>query len=68
MQQYVIYVDDPRNRARIHKIECGRYVNRKEHILPDNRWLDGPYTLEEAKSVLQDLGKKDSECAKCCMR
>ena len=66
MQQYVIYVDDPTNHARVHKISCRWYVNRKAETLSDNRWLHGPYTLEEAIDVGHDMGKRDYEfCGHC---
>ena len=68
MQQYVIYVDDPTNRSRIHKIDCRWYANRKEETLSDNYWLHGPYTLEEASDTEQDVRKTDSGFCGTCIR
>lgn len=68
MEQYVIYVDDPTNRARIHRMDCRWYVNRKEETLPDNRWLHGPLTLENAIDVGHDAGKRDYEFCGHCIR
>ena len=68
LQQYVIYVDDPTNRSRIHNIDCRWYVNRKAETLSDNYWLYGPYTLEEATETERDVGKKDSGFCGTCIR
>ena len=65
---YAVYEDDVTNRARIHRTDKGCYIERRPDLLPDNRWHDGPYTLEEAKSVLQYLQKNDSDCCGNCMR
>ena len=67
-QIYVIYEDDPTNRARIHTINCRYYVGRREETLPDNRWHHGPHTLKAAESVLRDLGKRDSGYCQRCLR
>jgi len=56
LEQYVIYVDDATSRSRIHSIDCRHYIRRKAESLPDNRWLQGPYAIEEAIRVEQDLG------------
>ena len=68
MQRYVIYVDDPTNRSRIHKIDCRHYINRKEETLPDNYWLHGPYTLDEAIDAERGVGKKDNWFCGTCIR
>ena len=67
MQKYVLYVaHGGTNYARIHKIECWYYRNRKRETQPDNGWCHGPYTLEESESVLRDLDKTDSGyCGHC---
>ena len=66
MQKYVLYVDHGADHARVHKIECGHYINRKAETQPNNGWCHGPYTLEEAKSALCDLGKTSSgPCGNC---
>ena len=66
LEQYVIYVDAPTNRSRIHKIDCRWYINRKEETLSDNYWLHGPYTLEKATDTEQDVEKKDHGfCGHC---
>ena len=66
LEHYVVYVDDATNWSRIHRIDCRHYVDRKEEILPDNRWLHGPFTIEEAIRVEQGLGKGDSgHCGHC---
>lgn len=68
LEQYAIYVDDPTNRSRIHKIDCRWYVGRKEETLSDNYWLHGPYTLEKAAGTEQDVGKTDSGFCGACIR
>ena len=68
MPQYVIKVDDPTNRSRVHKVDCRYYINRKEETLSDNYWLHGPYTLEAAANTEQDVGKKDSGFCGICLR
>ena len=68
LQQYVIYVDDPTNRSRVHEIDCRYYINRKEETLSDNYWLHGPYTLEAAADTERDIGKKDSGFCGTCSR
>ncbi len=68
MQQYVIYVDDPTNRSRIHKTGCRWYINRKEETLSDNYWLHGPYTLEAATNTEHDVGKRDHGFCGTCTR
>ena len=68
LEQYVIYVDDPTNRSRIHKIDCRWYINRKEERLSDNYWLHGPYTLEKATDTEQDVGKKNNGFCGHCIR
>lgn len=68
LQQYVIYVDDPTNRSRIHKIDCRWYVNRKEETLSNNYWLHGPYILEKASDTERSVGKKDNGFCGTCIR
>lgn len=68
LEQYAIYVDDPTNRSRIHKIDCRWYVGRKEETLSDNYWLHGPYTLEKAAGTEQDVGKTDNGFCGACIR
>lgn len=66
--QFVIYEDDPTNRARIHRVNCRFYVNRKQERLPDNRWYSGFYSLEDADAARLELGKRDSGSCKICVR
>jgi len=63
---YVVYEDDPTDRARIHLDTCRHYLNRKPDPLPDNRW-HGPFpSLEKAWAVVRSPGKRDiSECGHC---
>ena len=68
LPQYVIKVDDPTNRLRIHKVDCRYYINRKEETLSDNYWLHGPYTKEKAADTERDIGKKDSGFCGICSR
>ena len=68
LQKYVIYVDDPTNRSRVHKVDCRYYINRKEETLSDNYWLHGPYTMEKAADTERDIGKKDSGFCGICSR
>lgn len=68
LQIYVIKVDDPTNRSRVHKIDCRWYADRKEETLSDNYWLHGPYVLEMATRTEQEVGKRDSGPCGICMR
>ena len=63
---YVVYVDDPTNRARVHRSDCRHYIGRREETLPDNRWYHGPYSREEAFAKMAGLGRRDSgPCGTC---
>ena len=66
MGTYVVYVDDPTNRARVHRKTCRHYMNRKAERLPDNRWHEGPFTKAGAFTFMHTLGKKDAKGAGCC--
>ena len=68
LQMYVIKVDDPTNRSRIHRIDCRWYADRKEETLSDNYWLHGPYVLDMATRTEQEVGKRDSGPCGTCMR
>ncbi len=67
-QRYVIYEDDPTNRARVHTVNCSHYLKRRTETLPDNRWHDSPITLQEADTLLRELNKRDSGYCGMCMR
>ena len=67
-QNYAIYVDDVTHSAKVHRIDKGCYKKKKRNLQPNNRWLDGPYTLEETDSVLCGLKNTDSRYCGNCMR
>ena len=63
---YVVYVDNPTNRSRVHRSDCRYYINRREEILSNNQWHHGPYSREEAFAKMDRLGKRDSgPCGTC---
>ena len=66
--QYVVYVDDPTNHARVHQSTCRWYVNRKPSRLPDNRWLGSFDSVEEAIDIGADAGKRDYDFCGHCIR
>ena len=63
---YVVYVDDARKRARVHRSICCYYVNRKRETLDDNRWHDASYSREEAFRKMREVTNTDwSDVGKC---
>ena len=65
-----VYENDPTNRARVHKGDCG-YCNHGEGIhgqgdSENARW-HGPFaTIEAACDEMDDLGKRDSGACYFC--
>ena len=69
--EYWVYVDDPTNRARVHKAAC-RFCNRgqgmKASRLPDNRW-HGPFaTKGQAVDKARITGRLDVRRCGFCLR
>jgi len=63
---YVVYVNHPTSKARIHKVICPEYIYRK----PDTRngyWSRVFSTYQEAFNFAIGTGKKNvNSCLKCC--
>lgn len=65
---YVVYVNHPTSKARVHNIDCSEYRNRKADETENGYWSEEHFqTVKEAMTFAKSTGKADvSVCSKCC--
>ena len=64
---YVVYVNNPTNKALVHKTSCGKYLNRRRDKTYNGYWTK-PYTdFKDAWVFAQSTRKKILDtCSICC--
>jgi len=56
---YVVYVNDPNSKAKLHLDTCVFYLQRKADYTKRGRWIGLFAKLRSAKNFIQSTGKKD---------
>ncbi len=63
---YVVYVNDPTDKAFAHEAGCRRSAKRKADRTRNGYWADGFGTREQALAFARGTGKRNVRAAKCC--
>jgi hypothetical protein len=62
----VVYVNNPTNKAMVHKTSCYKYLNRRRDKTPNGYWIK-PYTdFKGALAFAQSTGKKILDTCSIC--
>ena len=64
---YVVYVNDPNNKAIVHNTACGKYKLRKRDKSHNGYWTKPLSDFANAWKYAQSTGKKTIDtCSFCC--
>lgn len=63
---FVVYVNHPNNKAIIHSVKCGKYLNRRRNATHNGFWTEPFDKYEEAHMFASGTEKKIVDtCALC---
>jgi ribosomal protein L24E len=64
---YIVYVNNPTNKAFVHSTDCIKYLARKRDRTPNGYWTEPFVNMENALNYAKSTGKKTIDtCSFCC--
>ena len=65
--RFVVYVNHPTSKARVHRASCQKYLSRKADRTLNGYWKTSFPDFESARKYAQSTGKKNVDsCGFCC--